>query len=155
MELAAAQSSRDEELAGARRHAMEAEAEMREALAESERMGAQCVVLKDEIRSLRRTAERERMGADVTEMEYLKTVIVKLLETGEFEALLPVVATLLKLDPEEVSRVRGAYEAAAKASVPLPGAALAVDSLLGNTKSWLGVSGSWFGGGGAAGAGES
>ena len=122
------QSTRDEELAGARREAMEAIAEMREYELDAERNALQCSVLKDEIRALRRAAELERMGKEVTDMEYLKCTIVKLLETGEFEALLPVVATLLKMSPEEVKRIRTAYETAAAGAVPLAGAAAAADS---------------------------
>ena len=67
------------------------------------------------------------MGENATDMTYLKNIIVKLLETGEFAALLPVVATLLKLSPDEVARVRRYYEKTAGDNTPMPVAAHAVD----------------------------
>ncbi|KAJ0097831.1 hypothetical protein Patl1_29241 [Pistacia atlantica] len=53
-------------------------------------------MLKEELRSMERKQKRE--GVDMT---YLKNVVVKLLETGEVEALLPVIAMLLQFSPEE------------------------------------------------------
>ncbi|KAJ0041173.1 hypothetical protein Pint_28643 [Pistacia integerrima] len=54
-------------------------------------------MLKEELRNMERKQKRE--GVDMT---YLKNVVVKLLETGEVEALLPVIAMLLQFSPEEV-----------------------------------------------------
>ncbi|KAL6521464.1 hypothetical protein OROGR_018033 [Orobanche gracilis] len=53
-------------------------------------------MLKEELRNMERTQKRE--GVDLT---YLKNVILKLLETGEVERLLPVVAMLLQFSPDE------------------------------------------------------
>jgi hypothetical protein len=54
-------------------------------------------MLKEELRKVERAQKRE--GVDMT---YMKNVILKLLETGEVEALLPVIAMLLQFSPEEV-----------------------------------------------------
>jgi hypothetical protein len=54
-------------------------------------------MLKEELRKVERAQKRE--GVDMT---YVKNVILKLLETGEVEALLPVIAMLLQFSPEEV-----------------------------------------------------
>ncbi|KAL6274189.1 hypothetical protein ACE6H2_024881 [Prunus campanulata] len=74
-------SQREEELAQSQRHIL--------ALQES--------MLKAELRNMERMQKRE--GVDMT---YLKNVILKLLETGEVEALLPVVGMLLQFSPDEV-----------------------------------------------------
>ncbi|WVZ11338.1 hypothetical protein V8G54_015868 [Vigna mungo] len=50
-----------------------------------------------ELRNMERSKKRE--GVDMT---YLKNVILKLLETGEVEVLLPVIGMLLQFSPEEV-----------------------------------------------------
>ncbi|RRT80644.1 hypothetical protein BHE74_00031343 [Ensete ventricosum] len=61
-------------------------------------------MLKEELRNMERSHKRE--GIDMT---YLKNVILKLLETGEVEALLPVVGTLLQFSPEETRKCQQAY----------------------------------------------
>ncbi|XP_065621322.1 protein GRIP-like isoform X2 [Quercus suber] len=58
-------------------------------------------MLKSELLNLERMQKRE--GVDMT---YLKNVILKLLGTGEVEALLPVIGILLQSSPEEASRQR-------------------------------------------------
>lgn len=50
--------------------------------------------------------KQKREGVDMT---YLKNVILKLLETGEVEALLPVVGMLLQFSPEEIQKCQQAY----------------------------------------------
>nr|XP_023904420.1 uncharacterized protein LOC112016141 [Quercus suber] len=54
-------------------------------------------MLKSELLNLERMQKRE--GVDMT---YLKNVILKLLGTGEVEALLPVIGILLQSSPEEL-----------------------------------------------------
>ncbi|XVE87524.1 hypothetical protein DITRI_Ditri18aG0124700 [Diplodiscus trichospermus] len=61
-------------------------------------------MLKEELRNMERSKRRE--GVDMT---YLKNVILKLLETGEVEALLPVVGMLLQFSPEEMQKCQQAY----------------------------------------------
>ncbi|XP_077231170.1 Golgi-localized GRIP domain-containing protein isoform X2 [Tasmannia lanceolata] len=61
-------------------------------------------MLKAELRDMERMQKRD--GVDMT---YLKNVILKLLETGEVEALLPVVGTLLQFSPEEIRKCQQAY----------------------------------------------
>ncbi|QDZ19669.1 hypothetical protein A3770_03p21870 [Chloropicon primus] len=67
-------------------------------------------VLKEELRKKEREESRSNLKESQTDMEYLKNIVLKLLETGEYEVLLPVVSTLLALSPEEVDRVKKAYE---------------------------------------------
>ena len=67
-------------------------------------------VLKEELRKKEREETRSNLKGKDTDMEYLKNIILKLLETGEYEVLLPVVSTLLALSPEEVDRVKTAYK---------------------------------------------
>ncbi|KAI4314639.1 hypothetical protein L6164_027527 [Bauhinia variegata] len=64
-------------------------------------------MLKAELRDMERSKKRE--GVDMT---YLKNVILKLLETGEVEALLPVIGMLLQFSPEEVKKCQQAYSSA-------------------------------------------
>ncbi|KAL4365608.1 hypothetical protein AHAS_Ahas07G0123100 [Arachis hypogaea] len=54
-------------------------------------------ILKAELRDMERS--KKRKGVDMT---YLKNVILKLLETGEVEVLLPVIGMLLQFSPQEV-----------------------------------------------------
>jgi len=43
-------------------------------------------------------------------MEYFKNILLKLFETGEEESLLPVVGTMLKFSPDEITRCKEAME---------------------------------------------
>ncbi|XLR40676.1 hypothetical protein S83_025336, partial [Arachis hypogaea] len=53
-------------------------------------------ILKAELRDMERS--KKRKGVDMT---YLKNIILKLLETGEVEVLLPVIGMLLQFSPQE------------------------------------------------------
>ncbi|XLS67836.1 hypothetical protein HN51_018859 [Arachis hypogaea] len=55
------------------------------------------VILKAELRDMERS--KKRKGVDMT---YLKNIILKLLETGEVEVLLPVIGMLLQFSPQEI-----------------------------------------------------
>ena len=48
------------------------------------------------------------------DMEYFKNVLLRLYETGEAEALLPVVAAVLQFSPAELSRCREALRSRAE-----------------------------------------
>ncbi|KAG0554022.1 hypothetical protein M758_12G060300 [Ceratodon purpureus] len=61
-------------------------------------------------------------------MIYVKNVVLKLLETGEVEALLPVIAMLLQFSPDELRRCQEAYRMQAVAEVPFNGAAAVMDA---------------------------
>ncbi|KAF6159805.1 hypothetical protein GIB67_030063 [Kingdonia uniflora] len=61
-------------------------------------------MLKEELRNMERMEKRE--GVDMT---YLKNVVIKLLETGEVEALLPVIGMLLQFSPDEIQKCQQAY----------------------------------------------
>ncbi|KAK4479990.1 hypothetical protein RD792_013045 [Penstemon davidsonii] len=127
--LARQQAQREEELAQTQRHILALQEEIEELEHENrlhtqqpkakldgwmdrikERMGwvksfeELETLLKEELRNLERQQKRE--GVDMT---YLKNVVVKLLETGEVERLLPVVAMLLQFSPEETQKCRQAY----------------------------------------------
>jgi len=73
---------------------------IRESEANASRLADQAKVLKEEIRRLERNEEREQA---LSNMEYLKNVIIKFLKVGpvEKEQLIPVLSTMLKLSDEE------------------------------------------------------
>ncbi|CAL9078809.1 unnamed protein product [Musa textilis] len=102
--LARQQAQREEELAQSQRHILALQEEIEELEHENRLHNQQEAMLKEELRNMERSHKRE--GIDMT---YLKNVILKLLETGELEALLPVVATLLQFSPEEIRKCQQAY----------------------------------------------
>ncbi|GLT39332.1 hypothetical protein SLA2020_135300 [Shorea laevis] len=102
--LARQQAQREEELAQSQRHILALQEEIEELERENRLHSQQEAMLKQELRNMERMQKRE--GVDMT---YLKNVILKLLETGEVEALLPVVAMLLQFSPEEVQKCQQAY----------------------------------------------
>eukprot|EP01103_Thecamoeba_quadrilineata_P007249 TRINITY_DN1706_c0_g1_i4.p1 TRINITY_DN1706_c0_g1~~TRINITY_DN1706_c0_g1_i4.p1 ORF type:complete len:573 (+),score=190.14 TRINITY_DN1706_c0_g1_i4:577-2295(+) len=79
--------------------------QLNELLQDSERMDSlhqmQENLLKNEIRELERAKVRSSLNLD-----YLKNIIVKFLETDERQAMLPVLVTLLQISPEEVQRIK-------------------------------------------------
>lgn len=58
------------------------------------------------LRQLERTKKRD--GAN---LEYLKNIVLKYMETQEHDKLLPVLTTLLQFSPEEVAKVQEARAA--------------------------------------------
>lgn len=85
---------------------------LNELLNESElnnvRLSEQINVLKDEIRRLERNQEREK---SISNMEYLKNVVLKFLSFSsiqEREQLLPVLSTMLKLNKDEQNLIMNA-----------------------------------------------
>ncbi|KAF3796172.1 GRIP protein [Nymphaea thermarum] len=115
--LARQQALRDEQLAQSQRHILALQEEIEELEHENRLHSQQEAVLKAELRDMERKQKRE--GIDMT---YLKNVILKLLETGEVEALLPVVATLLQFSPDEIKKLQDTYKAvAASADIASPG----------------------------------
>ncbi|XP_062102750.1 protein GRIP [Humulus lupulus] len=112
--LARQQAQREEELAQSQRHILALQEEIEELERENRLHSQQEAMLKAELRKMDRTQKRE--GVDLT---YLKNVILKLLETGEVEALLPVIGMLLQFSPEEIQKCQQAYRASADA-VPSP-----------------------------------
>ncbi|XP_025803057.1 protein GRIP isoform X2 [Panicum hallii] len=97
--LARQQAQREEELAQSQRHILALQQEIEELERENRLHDQQEAMLKTELRNMERSQKRE--GIDMT---YLKNVILKLLETGEVGALLPVVATLLQFSPDELKK---------------------------------------------------
>lgn len=112
--LARQQAQREEELAQSQRHILALQEEIEELERENRLHSQQEAMLKEELRNMDRTQKRE--GVDMT---YLKNVILKLLETGEVEALLPVIGMLLQFSPEEIQKCQQAYRTSAEA-VPSP-----------------------------------
>ncbi|XP_010557477.1 PREDICTED: protein GRIP [Tarenaya hassleriana] len=102
--LARQQAQREEELAQTQRHILALQEEIEELERENRLHSQQEAMLKAELREMERKQKRE--GVDMT---YLKNVILKLLETGEVEALLPVVGMLLQFSPEEMQKCQQAY----------------------------------------------
>ncbi|KAM0891377.1 hypothetical protein ACQ4PT_026449 [Festuca glaucescens] len=97
--LARQQAQREEELGQSQRHIVALQQELEELERENCLHDQQEAMLKTELRNMERSQKRE--GIDMT---YLKNVILKLLETGEVGALLPVVATLLQFSPDELNK---------------------------------------------------
>ena len=68
-------------------------------------------ILRDEIAALQRCSRRDALtcGERQEDMEYLKNVIVKYMETREQrDALVPVIGEILAFSPDEFARVRAA-----------------------------------------------
>ncbi|ESW29979.1 hypothetical protein PHAVU_002G114800 [Phaseolus vulgaris] len=102
--LARQQAQREEELAQSQRHILALQEEIEELERENRLHNQQEAMLKTEFRNMERSKKRE--GVDMT---YLKNVILKLLETGEVEVLLPVIGMLLQFSPEEIQKCQQAY----------------------------------------------
>lgn len=103
--LARQQAQREEELGQSQRHILALQEEIEELERENRLHSQQEAMLKAELRDMERSKKRE--GVDMT---YLKNVILKLLETGEVEVLLPVIGMLLQFSPEEVQKCQQAYQ---------------------------------------------
>ncbi|CAM6103039.1 unnamed protein product [Calypogeia fissa] len=121
--LARQQAQREEEVTQCRRHIQVLQEEIVDLEHENRLHSQQEALLKEELRNLERAHKRD--GVDMT---YLKNVILKLLETGEVEALLPVVAMLLQFSPEELKRCHDTYSTANANNVPLSGTAAVGDA---------------------------
>ncbi|GMH24540.1 hypothetical protein Nepgr_026383 [Nepenthes gracilis] len=102
--LARQQAQREEEMAQSQRHILALQEEIEELERENRLHSQQVAMLKEELRNMDRMQKRE--GVDLT---YLKNVVLKLLETGEVLALLPVIAMLLQFSPEEIQKCQQAY----------------------------------------------
>lgn len=107
--LARQQAQREEELAQSQRHILALQEEIEELERENRLHSQQEAMLKEELRNMERM--EKRAGVDMT---YLKNVIVKLLETGEVEALLPVVGMLLQFSPDELQKCQQSYRNSAE-----------------------------------------
>ncbi|PNY16770.1 protein GRIP-like, partial [Trifolium pratense] len=103
--LARQQAQREEELAQSQRHILALQEEIEELEHENRLHSQQEAMLKSELRNMERSKKRE--GVDMT---YLKNIILKLLETGEVEVLLPVIGMLLQFSPEEMQKCQQTYQ---------------------------------------------
>uniref|UniRef100_A0A7S2ZHJ9 GRIP domain-containing protein n=1 Tax=Rhodosorus marinus TaxID=101924 RepID=A0A7S2ZHJ9_9RHOD len=84
--------------------------EMREQLNDSISMNKmyaeQLALLKTEIRAMEASEERTSRLSDNLQYDYLKNVIIKFIETDDFNALMPVLANVLAMTPEEIEEVK-------------------------------------------------
>ncbi|KAL2650220.1 hypothetical protein R1flu_018348 [Riccia fluitans] len=112
--LARQQAQREEEVSQCRRHIQALQEEIAELERENRLHSQQEQLLKEEVRNLERAHKRD--GVDMT---YLKNIILKLIETGEVEALLPVIGLLLQFSPEELKRCHDIYTNASTDDKPL------------------------------------
>ncbi|KAK6922513.1 GRIP domain, partial [Dillenia turbinata] len=115
--LARQQAQRDEELAQSQRHILALQVihfvivfNLRRRKSSSQPTGSN---VEGGTCNMERSQRRE--GVDMT---YLKNVILKLLETGEVEALLPVIGMLLQFSPEEMQKCHQAYHDSKDAQSP-------------------------------------
>lgn len=122
------------------RAAAGAAADAREARREAELLSEQCDVLKEALRDAARDRERERtltspvsvVGGDgvggaasgaatapdaaATNLTFLKNAVVKWMVAGDLQErrkMLPAIALLLRLSPQEIAKVNAALDAAA------------------------------------------
>ncbi|XP_058090665.1 protein GRIP [Magnolia sinica] len=121
--LARQQAQREEELAQSQRQILALQDEIEELERENRLHNHQQAMLKTELRNMERMQKRE--GVDMT---YLKNVILKLLETGEVEVLLPVIGMLLQFSPEEIKKCQQAYSSSTESSSPATAQADAASS---------------------------
>mmetsp|Transcript_18712 Transcript_18712/g.75208 ORF Transcript_18712/g.75208 Transcript_18712/m.75208 type:complete len:109 (+) Transcript_18712:1958-2284(+) len=66
----------------------------------------QLALLKTEIRAMEASEERTSRLSDNLQYDYLKNVIIKFIETDDFNALMPVLANVLAMTPEEIEEVK-------------------------------------------------
>ena len=130
--LARLQAQKEEEVARCLRHIEALQEEIKELEQENRLRVHQITILKEEYQNSERSQKRSSV-----DMTYVKNVILKLLETGEVEALLPVIAMLLQFSPDELRRCQEAYRMQAVAEVPLSGAAAVVDAAASAPRSLL------------------
>lgn len=132
LSLARLQAQREEEVSQCKRHIEALQDEIKELEHENRVRIHQITILKEEFHNSERNQKRSHV-----DMTYVKNVILKLLETGEVEALLPVIAMLLQFSPDELRRCQDMYKMQAGAEVPLSGAAAVVDAATAAPRSLL------------------
>lgn len=114
LSLARLQAQKEEEVARCLRHIEALQEEVKELEQENRLRVHQITILKEEYQNSERSQKRSNV-----DMTYVKNVILKLLETVEVEALLPVIATLLQFSPEELRRCQEAYRLQAVNEAPV------------------------------------
>eukprot|EP01025_Chloroclados_australasicus_P021931 TRINITY_DN22855_c0_g1_i3.p1 TRINITY_DN22855_c0_g1~~TRINITY_DN22855_c0_g1_i3.p1 ORF type:complete len:648 (-),score=105.83 TRINITY_DN22855_c0_g1_i3:1154-3097(-) len=152
IELALRQADRDEALEAMRRRKEELEQEVQDLEREVELRAEQERVLKQTLREMEmeqlqvksthfsanhngsKQQPVEEVGklshsdSEQVDLQYLKNVIIKMMETNQAEALLPVISTLLGFTSEEMKHCKDVLAQQKKEEeVPLPAAAAAVD----------------------------
>ena len=104
--LANVQAQREGEVAELRRRLAALEDERTELAKTVELHELQEHELKEQIRELDRSKSRETVN-----VEYLKNIVVKYIETDDYDHLMPVLAILLRLTPQEVGHAAQARQA--------------------------------------------
>ncbi|KAK9831018.1 hypothetical protein WJX74_000295 [Apatococcus lobatus] len=111
LKLAGKQAAREEELARMRDRTHLLEAEVADLQQEVDLRQQQEVALKEAMRDYEREKARAALVSKQTkELEYLKNILLKLFETGEAAALLPVVAMMLHFSPQELKQCQEAMQ---------------------------------------------
>lgn len=105
LHVANVQARRDEEVAELRGRVAALEDDNAELVKTVELHEIQERELKAQIRELDRSKSRETVN-----IEYLKNIVVKYVETDDFEHLMPVLSMLLRLTPEEVAHAEKARQ---------------------------------------------
>ena len=92
---------KDEELNKYRNRLVELQEAAEEAQSHSQLHLRQIQLLQEEIRKLERGKTRETEN-----LEYLKNIVLKYMETNDTDALLPVIGTILHFSPEEKLQIQ-------------------------------------------------
>eukprot|EP00002_Diphylleia_rotans_P008934 TRINITY_DN1890_c0_g2_i6.p1 TRINITY_DN1890_c0_g2~~TRINITY_DN1890_c0_g2_i6.p1 ORF type:complete len:1165 (+),score=327.42 TRINITY_DN1890_c0_g2_i6:108-3602(+) len=98
------QGQREAELKRLRHQVRELTANLEESHSTERLLVEQKKFLEHEIRELERARKRDEVKDGAVNMQYLKNVVVKYLQTDE-ESLFPVLATLLQFSPEEIKHI--------------------------------------------------
>ncbi|KAK9809711.1 hypothetical protein WJX73_008782 [Symbiochloris irregularis] len=106
-------NAKEEEAQAAKKQAAELESEVADLQSTLELHQQQAEALKEALREAEREKARQKLsetgdGKASRDMEYLKNILLKLFETGEAAALLPVIATMLQFSPNELTRCKTA-----------------------------------------------
>ncbi|KAK9864007.1 hypothetical protein WJX84_007296 [Apatococcus fuscideae] len=109
LKLAGKQAAREEELGRMRDRTRLLEAEVADLQQEVDLRQQQEVALKEAMRDYEREKARAALASKHSkDLEYLKNILLKLFETGEAAALLPVVAMMLHFSPQELKQCQEA-----------------------------------------------
>ncbi|XRA99511.1 GRIP domain-containing protein [Pycnococcus provasolii] len=127
VQLAQLQAMRDEEMMSQMRQITELSAEVSRLTETNTALSREMRRARDDVEEEERLKKRAEVAESATNVTYLKNVVLKLLETGEGDALLPILSRLLQFSPDEAQRAHKAMADAA--APPLPAAAAAVDAM--------------------------
>eukprot|EP00190_Bangiopsis_sp_CCMP1999_P002461 CAMPEP_0198735050 /NCGR_PEP_ID=MMETSP1475-20131203/57009_1 /TAXON_ID= ORGANISM="Unidentified sp., Strain CCMP1999" /NCGR_SAMPLE_ID=MMETSP1475 /ASSEMBLY_ACC=CAM_ASM_001111 /LENGTH=523 /DNA_ID=CAMNT_0044498643 /DNA_START=38 /DNA_END=1609 /DNA_ORIENTATION=+ len=99
-------TDQDEEKAQLKQGNTELKEQVQDLKSMNEMLSEQLTVLKNEIRAMESREERVTRLSDHLQFDYLKNVIVRFLETDDLNSLLPVLANVLCISPEEMEKIK-------------------------------------------------